>query len=182
MGPSETIYIDEMVAACNGGGGPLGHPRVYLNLAPPAGPNAPIVPASLSTVQLRTRPAEARRRASRTGATSESRYAWTKSKSQPSRLIRDRVGPEPVAPAVAHAPSAAPHHVFLIDGSGFIFRAYFHALPPLFQRIGRHSGQRSCSVFSNMLAKCSSETDADHIAVVFDYSGSSFRNRTLRSI
>ena len=34
MGPFETIYIDEMVAACNGGGGPLGHPRVYLNLAP----------------------------------------------------------------------------------------------------------------------------------------------------
>ncbi|MGH7045826.1 MAG: zinc-finger domain-containing protein [Stellaceae bacterium] len=34
MGPSETIYIDQMVAACNGGGGPLGHPRVYLNLAP----------------------------------------------------------------------------------------------------------------------------------------------------
>ena len=34
MGPFETIYIDEMVAACNGGGGPLGHPRVYLSLAP----------------------------------------------------------------------------------------------------------------------------------------------------
>ena len=34
MGPFETIYIDQMVAACNGGGGPLGHPRVYLNLAP----------------------------------------------------------------------------------------------------------------------------------------------------
>jgi uncharacterized Zn-finger protein len=34
MGPAETIYIDDMVAACNGGGGPLGHPRVYLNLAP----------------------------------------------------------------------------------------------------------------------------------------------------
>ena len=34
MGPSETIYIDGMVAACNGGGGTLGHPRVYLNLAP----------------------------------------------------------------------------------------------------------------------------------------------------
>src|SRR6267378_323178 len=30
----ELIEIDEMVAACNGGGGPLGHPRVYLNLAP----------------------------------------------------------------------------------------------------------------------------------------------------
>ncbi len=34
MGSFETIYIDGMVAACNGGGGPLGHPRVYLNLAP----------------------------------------------------------------------------------------------------------------------------------------------------
>jgi uncharacterized Zn-finger protein len=34
----ETIEIDKMVAACaggpGGGGGPLGHPRVYLNLAP----------------------------------------------------------------------------------------------------------------------------------------------------
>jgi len=42
MTPFETIEIDEMVAACSGGpgggrgggGGPLGHPRVYLNLAP----------------------------------------------------------------------------------------------------------------------------------------------------
>ena len=42
MTPFETIEITEMVAACNGGpgggpgggGGPLGHPRVYLNLAP----------------------------------------------------------------------------------------------------------------------------------------------------
>jgi len=34
MAPFETIYIDEMVAVCNGGEGPLGHPRVYLSLAP----------------------------------------------------------------------------------------------------------------------------------------------------
>jgi uncharacterized Zn-finger protein len=34
MGPVETIYIDERVAACDGGVGPLGHPRVFLNLAP----------------------------------------------------------------------------------------------------------------------------------------------------
>ena len=32
MGPFETIYINETVAACNGGGGALGHPRVFLNL------------------------------------------------------------------------------------------------------------------------------------------------------
>ena len=32
--PFETIYTDEMVAACDGGEEPLGHPRVYLNLGP----------------------------------------------------------------------------------------------------------------------------------------------------
>jgi DNA polymerase-1 len=79
---------------------------------------------------------------------------------------------------VEHAPKpvpgAAPHHVFLIDGSGFIFRAY-HALPPL----SRSDGTPTSAVlgFSNMLAKLLSETDADHIAVVFDASGRSFRNR-----
>ena len=30
----ETIEIDEAVVACSGNGGPLGHPRVYLNLEP----------------------------------------------------------------------------------------------------------------------------------------------------
>jgi uncharacterized Zn-finger protein len=34
MGPFETIYINETIANCNGGDGPLGHPRVYLNLGP----------------------------------------------------------------------------------------------------------------------------------------------------
>ncbi len=34
MTPFETIDIDEMMAACDGGGGPLGHPKVYLSLAP----------------------------------------------------------------------------------------------------------------------------------------------------
>jgi uncharacterized Zn-finger protein len=34
MAEFETIEIDQTIAACNGGGGPLGHPRVYLNLVP----------------------------------------------------------------------------------------------------------------------------------------------------
>jgi uncharacterized Zn-finger protein len=33
MPPFETIYIDTMVAACDGGGGALGHPKVFLNLS-----------------------------------------------------------------------------------------------------------------------------------------------------
>jgi DNA polymerase-1 len=82
--------------------------------------------------------------------------------------------PTIVAQAPKPAPGAAPHHVFLVDGSGFIFRAY-HALPPL----SRSDGTPTSAVlgFSNMLAKLLSETDADHIAVVFDASGRSFRNR-----
>jgi uncharacterized Zn-finger protein len=33
MQPFETIYVEDSVVACNGGGGPLGHPKVYLNLS-----------------------------------------------------------------------------------------------------------------------------------------------------
>jgi uncharacterized Zn-finger protein len=34
MALSETITIEAAVAACDGGCGALGHPKVYLNLAP----------------------------------------------------------------------------------------------------------------------------------------------------
>ena len=34
MTPFETIEIDEMMASCDGGGGPMGHPKVYLSLVP----------------------------------------------------------------------------------------------------------------------------------------------------
>lgn len=34
MQPFETITVDTHVARCNGGGGALGHPAVYLNLGP----------------------------------------------------------------------------------------------------------------------------------------------------
>src|SRR5271155_1459641 len=81
---------------------------------------------------------------------------------------------EPKPTAAAHAPSAAPHHVFLVDGSGFIFRAY-HALPPLTRSDGTPVG--AVLGFSNMLLKLLQGTDADHIAVIFDAAGTSFRNR-----
>ncbi len=32
MEPVETITIDQSSVACDGGGGALGHPRVFLNL------------------------------------------------------------------------------------------------------------------------------------------------------
>ena len=69
-------------------------------------------------------------------------------------------------------------HLHLIDGSAFIFRAY-HALPPLTRKsdglpIGAVAG------FCNMLHKyIEANTGPDaptHAAVIFDYSGKSFRN------
>src|SRR3954464_5619772 len=80
---------------------------------------------------------------------------------------------------IAMPPSAAPHHVFLIDGSGFIFRAYFaRAKDPTVQRFQTKSGLQTevVMIFSNMLDKYLRETDADTIAVIFDASGRSFRN------
>ena len=70
------------------------------------------------------------------------------------------------------------HHLHLIDGSAFIFRAY-HALPPLTRKsdglpIGAVSG------FCNMLFKVVEDAKGDdaptHVAVIFDYSGKTFRN------
>jgi DNA polymerase-1 len=83
--------------------------------------------------------------------------------------------------AAAPEPSAVPRHVFLVDGSGFIFRAYFaRARDPKAERFQRKSDGMPTEVvmiFSNMLDKYRRETDADHMAVIFDASGASFRNR-----
>jgi len=66
-----------------------------------------------------------------------------------------------------------PKHVYLVDGSGYIFRA-FHALPPLTRADG--TPVNAVLGFTSMLMKLISETDADHIAVIFDASEKTFRN------
>jgi len=33
MQPFETVYVDSTEVSCDGGGGALGHPKVYLNLS-----------------------------------------------------------------------------------------------------------------------------------------------------
>ena len=69
-------------------------------------------------------------------------------------------------------------HLYLVDGSGYIFRAY-HALPPLTRKsdglpVGAVSG------FCNMLVKLLNDMGAQetptHLAVILDASGKSFRN------
>jgi len=67
----------------------------------------------------------------------------------------------------------APRHVFLIDGSGFIFRA-FHGLPPMTRPDG--TPVNAVYGFTNMLMKLLADADADHVAVVFDTSRQTFRS------
>ncbi|MGD9616850.1 MAG: DNA polymerase I [Alphaproteobacteria bacterium] len=78
------------------------------------------------------------------------------------------------------AQSAVPRHVLLIDGSGFIFRAYFararDAKAERFQRKSDGVPTEVVTIFSNMLDKYLRESDADHVAVILDASGHSFRN------
>ena len=64
-------------------------------------------------------------------------------------------------------------HLYLIDGSGFIFRA-FHALPPLTRPDGTQVG--AVLGFINMLLRLREKADCDHLAVVFDAGRKSFRN------
>ncbi|QOZ65651.1 DNA polymerase I [Bradyrhizobium arachidis] len=70
-------------------------------------------------------------------------------------------------------------HVFLVDGSGYIFRAY-HALPPLNRK---SDGLQVNAVlgFCNMLWKLLRDMPEDnrptHLAIVFDKSEVTFRNK-----
>ncbi|MDR3532604.1 MAG: DNA polymerase I [Rhodopila sp.] len=65
-------------------------------------------------------------------------------------------------------------HLILIDGSGFIFRA-FHALPPMTRPDG--TPVNAVFGFTNMLAKLLKEHVGTHIAVIFDAGRLTFRNR-----
>ncbi len=65
-------------------------------------------------------------------------------------------------------------HLILIDGSGFIFRA-FHALPPMTRPDG--IPVNAVFGFTNMLAKLLKEHVGTHIAVIFDAGRVTFRNR-----
>ena len=67
-------------------------------------------------------------------------------------------------------------HLVLVDGSGFIFRAY-HALPPLKKSDGTPTG--AVSGYCNMLFKLINEIKefkATHIAVIFDHKDKTFRS------
>ena len=69
-------------------------------------------------------------------------------------------------------------HVYLIDGSGYIFRA-FHALPPLTRPsdglpVGAVHG--FCAMLWKLMAETGKHEAPTHIAVIFDAGRETFRN------
>ncbi|MBV45477.1 MAG: DNA polymerase I [Rhodobiaceae bacterium] len=69
-------------------------------------------------------------------------------------------------------------HIYLVDGSTYIFRAY-HALPPLTRKsdgfpVGAISG--FCSMLDKLVKEEREQNALTHLLVVFDASGKTFRN------
>jgi DNA polymerase I len=69
-------------------------------------------------------------------------------------------------------------HLYLVDGSGYIFRAY-HALPPLTRKsdglpIGAAHG--FCAMLHKLLRELPGGVRPSHLAVIFDKSETTFRN------
>ncbi|MDZ4134507.1 MAG: 5'-3' exonuclease H3TH domain-containing protein, partial [Paracoccaceae bacterium] len=70
------------------------------------------------------------------------------------------------------------HHLHLIDGSAYIFRAY-HALPPLTRKsdglpVGAVAG--FCNILFRYLENNKNGNAPTHVAVIFDHSSKTFRN------
>lgn len=76
--------------------------------------------------------------------------------------------------AIATLPESAPKRLYLVDGSGYIFRAY-HSLPPLTRPDGTPVG--AVYGFINMLLKLmDGMQQSTHLAVIFDAARKTFRN------
>ena len=78
----------------------------------------------------------------------------------------------------ANRPIGKGDHLFLVDGSGYLFRAY-HALPPLTRKSdGLPTGAVAgfCNMLYKLLEDTKDEFDPSHLAVIFDASGTTFRN------
>ena len=82
----------------------------------------------------------------------------------------------PPAPASGRAPKKG-DHVFLVDGSGYIFRAY-HALPPLSRKsdgLQLNAVYGFCNMLWKLLRDMKPEERPTHLAIVFDKSEKTFR-------
>src|SRR5215470_4771564 len=100
-------------------------------------------------------------------------------KAAPAKSAAGKPADKPVPAKAPAKASGKGDHVFLVDGSSYIFRAY-HALPPLNRK---SDGLQVNAVlgFCNMLWKLLRDMPEDnrptHLAIVFDKSEVTFRNK-----
>ncbi len=86
------------------------------------------------------------------------------------------------AAAPASRPVKKGDHVFLVDGSGYIFRAY-HALPPLNRKsdgLQVNAVLGFCNMLWKLLRDMKPEDKPTHLAVIFDRSEHTFRNELYK--
>ncbi|WP_366112796.1 DNA polymerase I [Bradyrhizobium sp.] len=100
----------------------------------------------------------------------------------PFRVARGSAGALSASAAPKPAPKGRPiakgDHLYLIDGSGYIFRAY-HALPPLSRKSdGLPTGAVSgyCNMLWKLLQDMKGWEKPTHLAVIFDAGQRTFRN------
>src|SRR6478672_8693151 len=89
-----------------------------------------------------------------------------------------KAAPKPVAANAA----AKGDHVFLVDGSSYIFRAY-HALPPLNRKsdgLQVNAVLGFCNMLWKLLRDMKPEDKPTHLAVIFDKSERTFRNELYK--
>jgi DNA polymerase I len=85
--------------------------------------------------------------------------------------------PKPATPQLSAKPLKKGDHVFLVDGSGYIFRAY-HALPPINRKsdgLQLNAVFGFCNMLWKLLRDMKLEEKPTHLAVVFDLSERTFR-------
>src|SRR5258706_9465946 len=80
--------------------------------------------------------------------------------------------------AVEKQPLKKGDHLYLVDGSGYLFRAY-HALPPLSRKsdgLPTGAGSGYCNMIWKLLEDMKGGERPTHLAVVFDAGKKTFRN------
>ena len=85
--------------------------------------------------------------------------------------------PQAAKPQLSAKPVKKGDHVFLVDGSGYIFRAY-HALPPINRKsdgLQLNAVFGFCNMLWKLLRDMKPEDKPTHLAVVFDLSERTFR-------
>jgi len=91
-----------------------------------------------------------------------------------------KASPKPAKPQAAVNPATAlkkGDHLFLVDGSGYIFRAY-HALPPIARKsdgLQLNAVFGFCNMLWKLLRDMKPEDKPTHLGVVFDLSERTFR-------